>query len=153
MAAHKGPICRAKTEARKMKTKSKDKQIDVHQWGGRFDYPGYFDCASHCYIKVVGNVVLCTESPANEGTSITSRAEVIATLVCRERGIPLDQVTWIEHYVVRPVETSGETFDLVKFETKPGPHGAEFSHFAHPAWSHIEKGAALTMLGLSGPGE
>ncbi len=116
----------------------KKKSADMRQWGTRFDYKGYGGCACHCYIKVSGTVVLCTEAPDNEGTSITNMAVGIAQLVCTAYGIPLDQLTWIEHYLPEEFSDGNESFDLVNFEILGG--------FRNPEWSRLEADAALKML-------
>jgi Family of unknown function (DUF6011) len=136
MALHKGPVCRAKSGAKNM---DKENLVDMRQWGTRFNYKGFGGCSCHCYIKVKGNVVLCTEAPDNEGTSITNMAEGIAQLVCQSTGIMLGQLIWIEHYTHEEMSTIGETFDRVEFDLVD-------ARFYNPRWSYLDAAAALKML-------
>ena len=134
-----GPICRGHRDQGESNIKNQDKHIDMRKWGERFDYKGFNGCDCHCYIKRNGNVILCTESPENEGTSITNMAEWIATLVCKEYGIRFEDLLWIEHYVNLSAtfadEVDGETFDFVTFQV-------EGDHLAHPQWKHLGRAGA-----------
>lgn len=110
-----------------------ENQIDMRRWGQRFDYKGYSGCACHCYIIVNGNAVLCTESPNNEGTSITNLAEQVAFEVARAYQIKLDQLVWIEHYTHgEKYSTLPETFDRVEFDIIGGK-------FHNPRWLPMDK--------------
>lgn len=124
------------------------KKINMRAWGERFNYTGYFGAPAHCYIKRNGNTILCTESPENEGTSVTNAAENIATAACKEYEIPFDELVWIEHYVnlsgTFADEKDGETFDQVFFQV-------DGDHLAHPKWRHIgrvEAGDRLSLFDL-----
>ena len=96
---------------------------DMLKWGGRFDYKGYGNWSSHCYIKIKGNKVLCTESPYNKGTSITNMAETIAKEVCYTSNILMHDVLWVEHYVYKDMT---EGYNLVTFSIRSGKNGMEF---------------------------
>jgi hypothetical protein len=149
VAFHKGPVCRAKTGARSMETK-----IDMTQFGTRFDYKGYYGCACHCYINVIGNTVLCSEDPDNEGTSITNMAEGIAEQICKAYHIPMNKLIWIEHY---PRDESqrraglDEDFSLVEFEISRDANPImelqnSGLHFVHPKWTYLDRDTALRMI-------
>ncbi len=112
--------------------KYKEEKFDMRPWGDRFDYSGFSGYPAHCYIKQNGNVILCTESPENDGTSITNMAEGIATLVCQKYGISFDQLIWIEHYINL---SDGETFDFVTFQV-------EGNRLVHPKWKYAGRAEA-----------
>lgn len=129
IAAGMGPICRGKHGAPASWRKS-----DLGL-GERFDYLGFCKCASHCYIRINGNTVICTEAPDNHGTSITNMAESIATSVSQKYHIPWNRLVWIEHYVDRGIDPQ-ETFDFVTFD-----YDGQSLH--HPRWKHAGKEAAM----------
>lgn len=136
IAAGMGPICRGKHGApASWQKKELDAPMEEFNAGERFDYLGYGKCASHCYIRINGNKVICTEAPDNPGTSITNLAEGIATLVCRDRGIPFHKLIWIEHYIDRGIEPQ-ETFDFVTFTI-------DGDRLVHPQWKYAGKEAAM----------
>jgi hypothetical protein len=59
-------------------------------------------------------VIVCSELPTNEGSSITYAAEQLAAEVIRYHRLPTP-IVWIEHHP--PISTDGdtETFDLLTF--------------------------------------
>jgi hypothetical protein len=61
-------------------------------------------------------VVICSELPTNDGTSITYAAEQLAAEVIRYHSLT-PPLVWIEHHP--PITTDGdtETFDLVAFSS------------------------------------
>src|SRR5918997_3905454 len=73
-------------------------------------------------------VVICSEPPTNEGSSITYVAEQLAAEVIRYHRLPA-AIVWIEHHP--PIATDGdaETFALVDFSsyevTERGPYLGE----------------------------
>lgn len=144
-----GPICRGhmRLDGEDMNKKS---SVDLSAWGSKFAYQGYHGCDSHCLLKVQGNVVIATEAPDNEGTSITNMAEDIATQVCRAHDIPLEKLVWIEHYFHESLPDIGETFDLVTFEISDEPHFGDpdgGKHLRHPNWKHLGKEGAEELFG------
>jgi len=74
-------------------------------YDGLYHYWGYHGCPSRCWLRIYKApgqaVVVATELADNPGTSITNMAEVLATHVCQEFGLPLDDLMWIEHYPER----------------------------------------------------
>lgn len=131
-----GPICRGKRGGSPATPKP---QVDMAEWGTVFEYEGLWNGRNHCYIKVHGNAVICTEAPDNHGTSITNAAEKIATKVCHEFGIPRGELIWIEHYIHEGNDEIGETFDLVTFSEAEGK-------LVHPQWKHAGKDAAMRLF-------
>lgn len=123
----------------------------MSDWGERYDYKGYHGCDCHCYIKVIGNSVLCTEADDNIGTSITNLAETVATLVCRDYHIPLESLTWIEHYTHDGLPNIGETFDLVDFDIvdRPSPAGRMTGkRFVNPRWEPADRDYVRNTFGV-----
>lgn len=111
---------------------------DMQFWGERFDYKGLGGCDSHCFIKRNGNVVLCTESPINQGTSITNFADELAMLVAMKFKIPFVSLVWIEHYTEH--DDHEETFDLTEFSQTW--KGAFFN--AH--WTYLQRTMAIEIF-------
>lgn len=128
----------------------------INKYGERYDYKGYNGCDCHCYIKVVGNAVLCTEAKDNEGTSITNMAETLATLVCREYDIPFEEMTWVEHYE-HEARKSGlkdevfNTYDLVTFTIVDRPSWAgrmSGKQFVSPQWKPADREYVREVFGV-----
>jgi hypothetical protein len=61
-------------------------------------------------------VVVCSELPSNEGTSITYTAEQLAAEVIHYDALT-PPVVWIEHHPPETTDGSTETFDLVAFSS------------------------------------
>jgi hypothetical protein len=61
-------------------------------------------------------VVICSELPHNEGSSVTYSANQIAAEVIHYRKLALAPV-WIEHYPKEATNGHSETFELVVFST------------------------------------
>jgi len=61
-------------------------------------------------------VVICSELPINEGSSVTYSAHQIAAEVIRYHRFALPPV-WIEHYPKEATDDTSETFELVVFSS------------------------------------
>jgi hypothetical protein len=61
-------------------------------------------------------VVICSELPNNEGSSVTYSAHQIAAEVIRYHKFALPPV-WIEHYPKEATDGHSETFELVVFSS------------------------------------
>ena len=79
----------------------------------RYPYTGFHGCDSTCNLEIIKNLVIATEIPENEGTSITNMAEHLATRICQEFNIEPSHLIWIEHYAERG--DYPESYDLVQF--------------------------------------
>jgi hypothetical protein len=55
-------------------------------------------CDLHVYRDGDTAAVVASEREGNPGASITNTYEYLATGVWQKLGLPLDQVTWVEHY-------------------------------------------------------
>jgi hypothetical protein len=115
-----------------------------------FPYEGYHGRPAHCRIRIFYDpdrpvVVIATELPSNPGTSITNRAEVIASEVCRRYSIDPDTLTWIEHYLGDPRErvdsAAGEHFSRAEFQRDAG------RRLVSPRWYHMPKRRVETLIG------
>ncbi len=60
-------------------------------------------------------VVICSELPSNEGSSVTYCANQIAAEVIRYHRLSLP--VWIEHYPKEATNGHSETFELVVFSS------------------------------------
>jgi hypothetical protein len=60
-------------------------------------------------------VVICSELPSNEGSSVTYSAHQIAAEVIRYHN--LSAPVWIEHYPKEATDGASETFELVVFSS------------------------------------
>ena len=118
----------------------------------RFDYEGYHKIPSFCYIELHKlendvTVVVATEPNYNEegsGTSVTNRAEHIATAVCEQYQIPMAKLIWIEHYNQRTLIGKEESWDLVSFTREKTPVRGYWDRpsgqmvFTSPKWQHLD---------------
>lgn len=107
-----------------------------------YEFRGFHNCESKCqldfYAGPLGEVVVvATELPDNEGTSITNMAERLAGLVCEEWGINVERLLWIEHYPEGKSDSlddaSAESWDLVTFQIRGG-------HLHSPEWRALDPG-------------
>ena len=96
-------------------------------------------------------VVICSELPTNEGSSITYAAEQLAAEVIRYHRLATP-VVWIEHHP--PITTDGdtETFDLVDFSSyevrERGPYlGETRLTVGEATWKRITKGMVELLVG------
>jgi hypothetical protein len=82
-----------------------------------YHYRGYWSDGGKCRIRVFQEedqnpVVICSQLPDNENTSVTNMAEYLAAEVIEEHGLPTPRA-WIEHYPEHEGEP-GE-YSLVRF--------------------------------------
>ena len=96
-------------------------------------------------------VIVCSELPTNEGSSITYAAEQLAAEVIRYHRLPTPLV-WIEHHP--PTATGGftEIFDLVAFSsygvTERGPYPGETRlTLGEATWKRITRGMVEVLAG------
>ena len=115
-----------------------------------YNYKGFHGCACKCELQIHKNLVIATEIPQNEGTSITNMADQLASLICEGFKIEPSELIWIEHYPDRELnERTGEyeipeDFSLVTFKQEEKTSYltvgvATVSIFSSPVWHHIEK--------------
>ena len=107
-----------------------------------YDYPGYRDCPSFCNLDLTilpdgAAFVICAEHPDNPGTSVTNRAEFLATKVCRENtAIDPRRLTWIEHYPERGSRFNPRppTWSVVTFD-----YDSTTRTLRHPNWRYTDR--------------
>jgi hypothetical protein len=66
-------------------------------------YRGYWSDGGKCRVRIYREngqvpVVICSQLPDNDNTSVTNMAEYLATEIIREHALPTPLV-WIEHYL------------------------------------------------------
>ena len=99
-----------------------------------YNYTGFHGSYCICDIEIIKNLVIATEMPENEGTSITNMAEHLATQVCQEFDIDPKNLIWIEHYPQRcERKESPESYDLVQFNLNAN------GILSDPRWTGISK--------------
>jgi len=85
-------------------------------------------CDLHVYRDGDAAVVVASEREDNPGASITNTYEYLATGVWQKLGLPIDQVTWMEHYGAQSYGVRiDETFDWVTLERQG-------DRLVSPAW-------------------
>jgi hypothetical protein len=82
-------------------------------------YRGYWSGGGKCRIRIYredgrASVVICSQLPDNENTSVTNMAEYLAAEVTQELGLPTP-LTWVEHYPEHEGDI-GE-YSLVRFSS------------------------------------
>ena len=106
-------------------------------------YRGYWSEGGKCRIRIYREdgeapVVICSQLPDNENTSVTNMAEYLAAEVIQGHGLPTPLV-WIEHY---PEHEGGVgEYSLVQFsswEPKEVPLGGVWRYrIGSPRWSPL----------------
>jgi hypothetical protein len=96
-------------------------------------------------------VVICSELPADEGSSITNAAEQLAAEVIRYHRLPTP-IVWIEHHPPIATDGSTETFDLVAFSgyevRERGPYlGETRLTVGEATWKRITRGMVEVLVG------
>ncbi len=116
-------------------------------------YRGYWSEGGRCRIRIYREdgrtpVVICSQLPDNDNTSITNTAEYLAAEVIEEHSLSTP-LMWIEHYPEHEGEI-GE-YALVAFsswevqETLLG--GVWRLRIGRPRWAHLERGDVENMTG------
>jgi ABC-type microcin C transport system permease subunit YejE len=96
-------------------------------------------------------VVICSELPANEGSSITHSAGRLAAEVIRYHKLPTPLV-WIEHYPPEATDGHSETFELVDFASyevkEKAPYMGEVRLTLGEAnWKELDREIVKTLVG------
>lgn len=103
-----------------------------------YHYPGNWGQDSRCGVRIVRFyervTVILTEYPSDPGTSVTNRAEVIASRYHAEHLAPIDpgEIRWIEHYPPGRGVVVEETFDWIQFD-----YDRNARWFRHPRWRRL----------------
>jgi hypothetical protein len=96
-------------------------------------------------------VVLCSELPDNEGSSVTYSAHQIAAEVIRFHEFALPPV-WIEHYPKEATDGHSETFELVVFSSyevkERAPYlGETRLTIGEPVWKTLDRESVEALVG------
>jgi hypothetical protein len=96
-------------------------------------------------------VVICSELPINQGSSITYSAHQIAAEVIRYHKLALAPV-WIEHYPKEATDGHSETFELVvlsSYEVKErAPYLGEMGlTLGEPVWKTLDRESVEALVG------
>jgi hypothetical protein len=96
-------------------------------------------------------VVICSELPTNEGSSVTYSAHQIAAEVIRYHKLALPPV-WIEHYPKEATDGHSETFELVVFSSyevkETAPYLGETKlTIGEPTWKSLDRGSVEALVG------
>ena len=95
-------------------------------------------------------VVICSELPSNEGSSVTHSAHQIAAEVIRyhKHGVP---PVWVEHYPKEAPDGHSETFELVVFSSyevkERAPYlGETRLTIGEPTWKSLDRKAVEALV-------
>ena len=95
-------------------------------------------------------VVICSEQPNNEGTSVTHSAHHIAAEVIRYHRLGLPPV-WIEHYPKEAPDGHSEAFELIVFSSyeveERAPYLGETKlTIGDPTWKSLDRKAVEALV-------
>jgi hypothetical protein len=96
-------------------------------------------------------VVICSELPSNEGSSVTYSAHQIAAEVIRYHKLAVAPV-WIEHYPKEATDGASETFELVVFSSyevkERAPYlGETRLTIGEPVWKALDRESVEALVG------
>jgi hypothetical protein len=96
-------------------------------------------------------VIICSELPYNEGSSVTYSAHQIAAEVIRYNKLALPPV-WIEHYPKDATDGVSETFELVIFSSYEVTERATYLGktrltVGKPRWKSLDRDSVETLVG------
>ena len=96
-------------------------------------------------------VVICSELPNNEGSSVTYSAHQLAAEVIRYHKLGVSPV-WIEHYPKEATDGHSEAFELVVFSSyevkERAPYLGETSlTIGEPTWKILDRKAVEVLIG------
>ena len=96
-------------------------------------------------------VVICSELPNNEGSSVTYSAHQIAAEVIRYHKLDVPPV-WIEHYPKEATDGASETFELVVFSSydvkERAPYlGETRLTVGEPTWKTLDRESVEALVG------
>jgi hypothetical protein len=95
-------------------------------------------------------VVICSEMPSNDGSSVTYAAHHIAAEVIRYHKLPVP--VWVEHYHKEATDDASETFELVVFTcykvTERAPYlGETRLTIGEPIWKTLDHKTVEALVG------
>ncbi len=127
-----------------------------------YEYRGYWSDGGRCRIRVYRGegeppVVVCSQLPENDNTSVTNMAEYLAAEVVEQHDLPTPLV-WVEHYPEHEGQI-GE-WSLVRFSSWEVEEvclgGVRRHRVGPPRWSRLSPEEAEGLMGAGreaiGPG-
>lgn len=147
-----------------------------------FPYSGWGGCKSVCGVQVIqrgggfvespdiagmlvwrgdGPVVILTELPENDGTSITNVSEYLATKVFYDREVmgfppephdlqlPLFRTVWIEHYPEDRDLGMPESYSLIEYQLIDWSNQYQRHEYRNPAWRALSNDQLAELVGES----
>ena len=101
--------------------------------------------------RASGPVVICSELPYDDGSSVTYSAEQIAAEVIRYNKVPTPMV-WIEHYPPETTDGRAESFELVNFSSyevkERTPYlGKTRLSIGEPTWKMLDRRSVEMLIG------
>ncbi len=98
-------------------------------------------------------VVICSELPNSEGSSVTFSAHQVAAEVIRYHKFGVPPV-WIEHYPKEATDGHSETFELVVFSSyevkERAPYlGETRLTIGEPTWKALDRESVEALVGLA----
>jgi hypothetical protein len=145
----------------------KEREPEAHQqleltYDDEYRFHGLWTDGGICRVRIFEGqgavpVIIATELPANENTSVTNMAEYLAAEIL-EQHLPhrigsADPLIWIEHYPERRhgAKRAPEAYDLVRFErvtpTNVWVGGHWRRSLGQPTWRHLEQGEVAQLIG------
>jgi hypothetical protein len=124
-------------------------------------YEGYFANPARCRLRIYAvpgqrAVAIATELPDNPGTSITNRADTLATLVmCKAAlmfGTDPGDIVWVEHYPARPHDPM-EAFRVDRYARVTFDWDDHRAQFVNSQWKHMTREEVDELIGLCLGGE
>ncbi len=96
-------------------------------------------------------VVVCSELPNNDGSSVTYSAHQIAAEVINYNEFALPPI-WIEHYPPETTDGASETFEMVVFSiyevTERAPYlGETILTIGEPTWKMLDRETVEMLVG------
>jgi hypothetical protein len=96
-------------------------------------------------------VVICSELPSNESSSVTYSAHQIAAEVIRYHKLA-SQPVWVEHYPKEATDGHSETFELVVFSSyevkERAPYlGETRLTIGEPVWKSLDRESVEALMG------
>jgi hypothetical protein len=96
-------------------------------------------------------MVICSEQPSNEGSSVTNSANQIAAEVIHYYKLSKPPV-WIEHYPKEATDGHSETFELVVFSSYEVKEWAPYLGetkltIGEPTWKVLDRESVEALVG------
>jgi hypothetical protein len=96
-------------------------------------------------------VVICSELPNNDGSSVTYSANQLAAEVIRYHKLALPPV-WVEHYPKEATDGLSETFELVEFSSHEVKERAPYLGetrltVGEPTWKSLDRESVEILVG------